>query len=152
MKRVRGDRIWGFLLPFGPECFSFCWLSKSMKNKVQTSINFACFLCGCETWSFTCRLMLDTGVLEEVFEPKREDIVREWRKLLCEEFHNIFSFPDIIQLIKIRTVEWTVRMACMEGKGKCSQSCEGARWKTEIAWPGFLRLSVGTNGRQFWNW
>ena len=40
--------------------------------------------------------MLGTGVLEEVFEPKREEIITEWRKLPYEEFHNIFCFPDII--------------------------------------------------------
>jgi hypothetical protein len=43
-----------------------------------------------------CRKMLDTGVLEEVFEPKKEEIIREWRKLPYEELQNIFSFPDII--------------------------------------------------------
>jgi hypothetical protein len=42
------------------------------------------------------RKMLDTGILEEVFEPEREEIIREWRKLPYEELHNIFSFPDII--------------------------------------------------------
>jgi hypothetical protein len=46
--------------------------------------------------------MLDIGVLEEVFEVKWEEIIREWRKLAYEGLHDIFSFPNVIYLIKIK--------------------------------------------------
>jgi hypothetical protein len=42
-----------------------------------------------------CRL-----VLRRIFAPKRDDATGQWRKLHNEEFHNLFSSPNIIRQMK----------------------------------------------------
>ena len=39
-------------------------------------------------------------VLRRIFEPKTEEVTREWRRLLNEELHNLYSSPDIIWVIR----------------------------------------------------
>jgi hypothetical protein len=48
-----------------------------------------------------------------VFGHKREDVTGIWRKLLHEEFHNLYTSPDIITMIKSRKVRWTEHVAHM---------------------------------------
>ena len=74
---------------------------KNIKIKVYTSIILLCFFffsfgMGVKLAPLYHRKMLDTGVQEEVFDPKREEVIKEWRKLHCEELRDIFSFSDII--------------------------------------------------------
>jgi hypothetical protein len=43
-------------------------------------------MCGCETWSLTLReerrlRVFGDTVLGRIFEPKREEVTRRWRKL-----------------------------------------------------------------------
>jgi hypothetical protein len=38
-------------------------------------------------------------VLRRIFEPKRDETIGGWRKLNCEELHNLFSSPDIVGII-----------------------------------------------------
>jgi len=47
-------------------------------------------VCRCETWSLTLRegrrlWVFEYRVLRRIFWPKREEVTREWRKLLNEE-------------------------------------------------------------------
>jgi hypothetical protein len=42
-----------------------------------------------------------------------DEISREWRKLHSEEFHNLYSFPDIIKQIKSRRMRWAGHVARM---------------------------------------
>jgi hypothetical protein len=39
-------------------------------------------------------------VLKRIFEPKREEMTGEWRKLHDEELHDLYSSPSIIRIIK----------------------------------------------------
>jgi hypothetical protein len=41
-------------------------------------------------------------VLERMFEPKRDEIIRGWRKLHNEELRILYSSPNIITLLKLR--------------------------------------------------
>jgi hypothetical protein len=45
-------------------------------------------------------------VLMRIFGPKRSEVKGGWRKLHNEEFHNLYSSPSIIRMIKSRTVRW----------------------------------------------
>jgi hypothetical protein len=58
-----------------------------------------------ETWSLTLRekhrlRVVENRVLRKMFGPKRDEVTGEWRKLHNEEFHNLYSSPNIIRTIK----------------------------------------------------
>jgi hypothetical protein len=41
-----------------------------------------------------------------VFGPKRDFVTGDWRKLHNEELHHLYSFPNIIRMIKSRMMGW----------------------------------------------
>jgi hypothetical protein len=44
------------------------------------------------------RLMVfENRVLRRIFGPRRDEVTRDWRKLHCEEFHDLYSSPSIIR-------------------------------------------------------
>jgi len=60
--------------------------SKKLKIKIYRTIILPVFLYGCETWSLTLReerrlRVFENRVLRRVFEPKRDELTGEWRKL-----------------------------------------------------------------------
>jgi hypothetical protein len=66
----------------------------------------------CETWSLTKRQehilkAFQNRLLRRKFGPKRDEIIGKWSKLHNEEFHNLYSLPSIIRLIKSREMGFT---------------------------------------------
>jgi len=64
-------------------------------------------LYGCETWLLTlreeCRLRVsENRVLRRIFGPKRDKTTGEWKKLHNEEFNDLYSSSNIVQVIKSR--------------------------------------------------
>ena len=62
-------------------------------------------LYGCETWSLTLReerklRVSENMVLRRIFEPRREEVKGEWRRLHNEELNNLYSSPNIVRVIK----------------------------------------------------
>jgi hypothetical protein len=55
--------------------------------------------------------VFENRVLRRIFEPKRDEVTGEWRKLHNEELHILYSSPNIIRRIKSRRRRWTGRMA-----------------------------------------
>jgi len=51
--------------------------------------------------------MFGKRVLRSLFEPKREDVMEEWRKLNNEELSDWYSSPHIIRVIKSRIMRET---------------------------------------------
>jgi hypothetical protein len=41
-----------------------------------------------------------------LFGPKRDEVTGVWRKLRNEELHNLYSSPNIIRMIKSRSMKW----------------------------------------------
>jgi hypothetical protein len=41
----------------------------------------------------------------------RDEVTGEWRKLHSEEFHNFYSYPNIIKQIKSRQMRWAGHVA-----------------------------------------
>jgi hypothetical protein len=46
--------------------------------------------------------VFENRVWRRIFGPKRDEVTGGWRKLHNEEFHNLYSSPSIIRMIKSR--------------------------------------------------
>jgi len=44
---------------------------------------------------------------------KREEVMRDWRRLHSEELHKLYTSPDIIRMIKSRRMRWVGHVARM---------------------------------------
>jgi hypothetical protein len=67
-------------------------------------------LYGCETWSLTFKeehrlRVFEKRVLRRIFGPKRV-VDGSWRKLHNDEFHSLYSSPNIVRVIKSRWLRW----------------------------------------------
>jgi hypothetical protein len=54
-----------------------------------------------------------------MFGPKRDEVKGGWRKLRNEVFHNFYSSPRIIRMIKSRRMKWTGHVARIWGEEEC---------------------------------
>jgi hypothetical protein len=50
-------------------------------------------------------------MLREIFGPKRDEVTGNWRKLHKVEFHDLCFSPNIIRMIKLRTMQWDGNVA-----------------------------------------
>jgi hypothetical protein len=48
--------------------------------------------------------VFENRVLRGIFGPKRDEVTGEWRKLHNEELRDLYSSPNIIRMIKSRTM------------------------------------------------
>jgi hypothetical protein len=48
--------------------------------------------------------VFENRVLRRIFGPKRDAVTREWRKLNNEELNDLYSSPNIVQVIKSRRI------------------------------------------------
>jgi hypothetical protein len=108
------------LLPFGSESFDL--LSRNVKVKIYKTIILPVVLYGCGTWPLTLReehrlRVFENRVLRRISGPKRDEVTGEWRKMHSEEFHNLYSSPDIIRQIKSRIIRLAGHVARM-GQGR----------------------------------
>jgi hypothetical protein len=56
--------------------------------------------------------MLENRMLR-IFGPKKDEIIRQWRKVHNEELNDLYSSPNIVQVIKFR---WAGHVARMGGR------------------------------------
>jgi hypothetical protein len=61
--------------------------------------------------------VFENRVLRRMFGLKRDGVMGGWRNLHNEEFHNLYSSPSIIRIIKSRRMRWAGHVARMEAKG-----------------------------------
>jgi hypothetical protein len=82
---------------------------KKLKIKIYKTVIFPVVLYGCETWSLTLRGEHRLRVSENN---------GSWRKLHNDEFHSLYSSPNIVRVIKSRRMRWAGHVARMgEGRG-----------------------------------
>jgi len=76
----------------------------------MTSGTRSCLLCSLR--------VSENRVLRRVFGPKRGEITGDWRKLYKEELSDLYSLPNIVQVVKSRRMRWAGYVALMgEGRG-----------------------------------
>jgi hypothetical protein len=51
-----------------------------------------------------------------VFGPRRAEVTGVWRKLHNEKLHNLYYSPNIIRMIKSRSMRWAGHVSRMETK------------------------------------
>ena len=78
-------------------------------------------LYGPEAWSLTLReerrlRVFENRILRRLFGPKW-DAKGEWRRLHNEELHSLYRLPNIVRVIKSRSLRWTGHVARMN-KGR----------------------------------
>jgi hypothetical protein len=56
-------------------------------------------------------------VLRRILGPKRDEVTKEWRKLHNEEINDLYSSPNIVQVIKLKRMRWAGHVARM-GRGE----------------------------------
>ena len=57
-------------------------------------------------------------MLRRVFGTKRDEVTGDWRKLHNEELSDLYSLPNIVQVVKSRRMRWAGHVAHMgEGRG-----------------------------------
>ena len=61
--------------------------------------------------------MFENRVLRRIFGPKGDEVREEWRKLNNEELNNLYSSPNIVRVVKSRTMIWAGHVARM-GEGR----------------------------------
>jgi hypothetical protein len=124
-----------------------------LKIKIYRNIILPVVLCGCETLPLTlreeCRLrVFENRVLRRVFDPKRDEVAGEWRKLHNEELNDLYSLPNIVRVVKSKRMRWTGHVARMgEESGVHRVSVgkpEGKRplWTPRRRWEDNIKMSL----------
>jgi hypothetical protein len=90
------------LLHSGRRCDAFRRNSQPFQRNVLPVVMY-----GCENWLLTLReerklRAFENIVLRRIFEPKKDEVAREWRKLLNEELNDLYSSPFVFRVIKSR--------------------------------------------------
>jgi hypothetical protein len=93
-----------------------------------------------------------TGVLPcylvplRIFGPNRDEVTGEWRRLHNEEFHALYSSPNIIHAIISRRLRWAGHIARVgESRGAYRVLVGNLREKDHLKDP-------GVDGRLMLNW
>jgi hypothetical protein len=58
--------------------------------------------------------VFEKGIVKRICGPKREEVIGIWIKMHNEEFHKLYSSPNIIGMIKSRRMRWVGHIARME--------------------------------------
>ena len=90
-------------------------LSQIVKITIYRTVILHFVLYGCETWSVTLRgegrlRVFESGVVKRIFEPKRDEVTEELRKLHNEELDDLYCSTNMVRVIKSSTYE---------GRGAC---------------------------------
>jgi hypothetical protein len=103
-------------------CLLVCY-QKNLKIRIYKTVILLVVLYGYETWTLTLReehslRAFENRVLRRIFEPKRDEVTSEWRKLHNEELRDFYSSPSIIRIIKSRRMRWAGHLARLGRRGK----------------------------------
>jgi hypothetical protein len=89
---------------------SFILLSENITIKIYITLILHVLYEG-EAWSPTFReertlRVFENRVLRRIYEPKRDEVTGEWRRLHNEGLHDPYSSLNTIRVIKSRSMRW----------------------------------------------
>jgi hypothetical protein len=95
--------------------FSSSLLFKNIK--IHRTIILPIVLYGCDTSSLSLRgehrlRVYEYRVLRRIFGPRMDEVTGKWRKLYDEEFNYLYSSPNIVGVVKSRTLRRAVQIVC----------------------------------------
>jgi len=62
--------------------------------------------------------VFENRVLTRIFEPRRNEVTGEWRKVYKKELNDVYCSPNIVWVIKSRRMRWAGHVTRMgEGRG-----------------------------------
>ena len=92
--------------------------------------------------------MFENRVLSGIFEPKRDEVTGEWRKLHNGELKDLYCSPNIVRVIKLIRMRWVGHVARMgEGRGVYKVLVgkpEGKRplWRPRRRWEDNIKMDL----------
>jgi hypothetical protein len=102
--------------------------------------------------------MSENRVLRGVFESKREEVEGGWRRLHNEEFHNLYTSPNVIRVINSRRVRRVGYVACRGEMRKAYKILVGkpeekrSLGKTRRRWEDNIRMDLREIGWECVYW
>jgi hypothetical protein len=96
--------------------------------------------------------VFENRVLRRIFGPKRDEVTGEWRKLLNEELHDLYSSPSIIRITKSRRMTLAGHVARMLEKRNAYRLLVGKpegkkpRGRPRRWWVDNIRIDLGEVG------
>jgi hypothetical protein len=95
--------------------------SRTSEIRIYKTIILPVVLYEYETWSLPLREehrlgVFENRVLRRIFGPKRDEMTGEWRTRHNEEFHDLYSLPSTIRIVKSRRMRWAGHVARMREK------------------------------------
>jgi len=123
---------------FSAESLACSSLSTNIKLKIHRTIIVPCCLYGWGTSSLTLskkhRLrVFKNRVLWKIFGPKRDRVTKEWRRQHNKKLYDLYFSPNIIQVIKPRSLRWLGYVACMRDCMVAIQ-CYWGNLRKKITW------------------
>jgi hypothetical protein len=106
-------------------------------------------------------MVFENGFLRRTFEPTRNEVTGEWRKLHSDELHILYSSPNIIRQIKSRRMGWAGHAACMGEERKLYKVLVGKPkgkrplGRPRCRWEDGIRMDLGRLAEGMWsgfNW
>ena len=96
--------------------------------------------------------------MRRTFGPKSDEVTVKCRKLHNEELNDLYSLPNILRVIKLRRMGWTVHVACM-GRAEVVYTGfwygnlrERVRWKTRSRWEDNIKMDLQEVGGRGMDW
>jgi len=102
--------------------------------------------------------VLQNRVLRRIFDPKRNEVTEERRKLHNEELNDLYCSPTIVRVIKSRRMRWAGHVARMgEKKGAYrvlvgKPECKRPLGRTRRRWEDNIKMDlqeVGCGGKDW---
>jgi hypothetical protein len=64
-----------------------------------------------------CHGVFESGVLRNMFGPRRVGVTVEWSKLHNEELNDLYCLPNIVRVNKWRRMRWMGHVSRIQGFG-----------------------------------